>query len=560
MLPAGMQEGGSVMRVCSVRTGRWGLPFIVLAVGCAATAAFAWQASAHQQTVASLELAILRSPRKDALIAAIARLLPLLQDDEQRSISEPEYALRAMGHSLQFEQELARTRALVKEQRERCQELAGPRQRRAEHEDPVTKAMFGKLEADLAQLGNIQMLADVSPLANDPREALPHAPYGPLTRRAATIAAFRQAVHSMLAWIDDARSDPALRLLDQFHEAQLRVLSAWRCALVFLIGSALGAAAIFLMMDRSIWRPLLIMRRVLEGIAHRRYTDVVKPRGATELVQMFGSISAICERGRCSEDDREKEVEDRSKQRVRSERLAGIGLLATSVAHEINNPLTAIVGAADGLTWRLNDVASKLPPDDAEIVREYLKMIVTESKRCRQITTKLLDFARGREGERALYDVTAIVNDVVGMFRHMREYSGRTVDVNRQDPVRAWCNGPELKQVVLNLVANALQATPDGGRLDIRISSSPDTVEVVFVDNGSGMTAETLEHIFDPFFSTKGPGAGTGLGLSISHAIVEKHDGVLEAHSAGPGKGSTFRLRLPATELAAKATQARRAA
>jgi signal transduction histidine kinase len=298
---------------------------------------------------------------------------------------------------------------------------------------------------------------------------------------------------------------------------------------------------------------------VVDGIANRRYGEIIKPKGAPEIAQMFGSLAAIRERGRCSDDDREKEVQDRSKQRVRSERLAGIGLLATSVAHEINNPLTAIVGAADGLNWRLSDVASMLPPDDAEIVREYLGMIVSESKRCRSITTKLLDFARGREGEMALYDITAIVNDVVGMFRHMREYSTRTVDVNRQDPVRAYCNGPEIKQVVLNLVANALQATPDGGRLDIRVSSTPDAVEVVFTDTGSGMSAETLEHIFDPFFSTKGPGQGTGLGLSISHAIVEKHHGALEAQSAGPGQGSTFRLRLPASEVAAKA-ESRRAA
>ena len=356
-----------------------------------------------------------------------------------------------------------------------------------------------------------------------------------------------------------AKPDPAAKLLDQFHDAQLRVVSAWRYALAFAIGGALAALAVFYLFERSFWRPLASMRQVVDGIANRRYGEIIKPKGAPEIAQMFGSLAAIRERGKCSDDDREKEVEDRSKQRVRSERLAGIGLLATSVAHEINNPLTAIVGAADGLNWRLSDVASKLPPDEAEIVREYLGMIVSESKRCRSITTKLLDFARGREGEMALYDITAIVNDVVGMFRHMREYSSRTVDVNRQDPVRAYCNGPEIKQVVLNLVANALQATPDGGRLDIRVSSTPDAVEVVFTDTGSGMSAETLEHIFDPFFSTKGPGQGTGLGLSISHAIVEKHHGALEAQSAGPGQGSTFRLRLPASEIAAKA-ESRRAA
>jgi signal transduction histidine kinase len=421
----------------------------------------------------------------------------------------------------------------------------------------MTTALFGRLERDLQTLEEVELLADISPLASDTSEALPSPPLGPLTRRSQAITAFRKTVISMMDGVREI--DLTSRLTNPHHDAQLRVVTAWRCSLAFAIGGTLAALAVFYIFERSFWRPLQTMRGVVEGIANRRYGEVIKAKGAPEIVEIFGSLSAIRERGKCSDDDREKEVEDRSKQKVRSERLAGIGLLATSVAHEINNPLTAIVGAADGLTWRLSDVASKLPADDAEIVREYLKMIVSESKRCRAITTKLLDFARGREGERALYDVTAIVSEVVGMFRHMREYSGRTVEMNRRDPVRAWCNGPEIKQVVLNLVANALQATPDGGRLDIRVSSSPDAVEVMFTDTGSGMSADTLEHIFDPFFSTKGPGAGTGLGLSISHAIVEKHHGALEAHSAGPGQGSTFRLRLPATENAAQVASRRAA-
>ncbi len=547
-----------MIRVCSLRTGRWGLPLLVLAIGCVATAGFAVQAINHQQTVSALDLAIQRCPHSDSIIAALARLLPLREDDEPRSMDEVEYQIRAVSHCKRFAEELENVRKTVNDQRERCQELTSPRRRRLGHEDPNVAALFGRLDLDFQTLQEVDLLADISLLGPDSSEALRFPPPGSLTRRAAAIQAFRHKVFDMILGIR-AKPDPAAKLLDQFHDAQLRVVSAWRYALAFAIGGALAALAVFYLFERSFWRPLASMRQVVDGIANRRYGEIIKPKGAPEIAQMFGSLAAIRERGKCSDDDREKEVEDRSKQRVRSERLAGIGLLATSVAHEINNPLTAIVGAADGLNWRLSDVASKLPPDEAEIVREYLGMIVSESKRCRSITTKLLDFARGREGEMALYDITAIVNDVVGMFRHMREYSSRTVDVNRQDPVRAYCNGPEIKQVVLNLVANALQATPDGGRLDIRVSSTPDAVEVVFTDTGSGMSAETLEHIFDPFFSTKGPGQGTGLGLSISHAIVEKHHGALEAQSAGPGQGSTFRLRLPASEIAAKA-ESRRAA
>src|SRR5687767_6372928 len=101
-----MQGGDSVIRVCSLRMGRWGLPLLVLAIGCAATAAFAWQATIHQQTVDALELAIHKAPRSDALIAAISRLTPLLQDDEPRSMSEEEYQVRAASHCKRFGEEL----------------------------------------------------------------------------------------------------------------------------------------------------------------------------------------------------------------------------------------------------------------------------------------------------------------------------------------------------------------------------------------------------------------------------------------------------------------------
>jgi signal transduction histidine kinase len=179
-------------------------------------------------------------------------------------------------------------------------------------------------------------------------------------------------------------------------------------------------------------------------------------------------------------------------------------------------------------------------------------MIQTESQRCRQITEKLLDFARGREGERNLYDITAIVREVVAMTRHLGKFRDRTIEVNRESPCYAWVNGPEIKQVVLNLVANALESTDGGGRLQVQIDERPDQVELTFTDNGSGMTPEVIEHLFEPFFTTKEVGKGTGLGLSISQRIVRDHDGSLEAESDGPGRGSTFRLRLPATAPAAE--------
>src|ERR1044072_7627562 len=102
----------------------------------------------------------------------------------------------------------------------------------------------------------------------------------------------------------------------QFYDAQLRVVAAWRYALAFAIAGALAALAVFYIFERSFWRPLQSMRSVVEGIANRRYGETIKPRGPPEIVEMFTALSAIRERGKCADDDREKEVDERSKQRV----------------------------------------------------------------------------------------------------------------------------------------------------------------------------------------------------------------------------------------------------
>jgi signal transduction histidine kinase len=272
-----------------------------------------------------------------------------------------------------------------------------------------------------------------------------------------------------------------------------------------------------------------------------------------ELAELADAFNQMTARFQQVTADLDQQVQQRSRQLVQSERLAGVGFLAAGVAHEINNPLSAIVGAADSLEWRLSEHLDAFPPDDVRIVREYLQMMQTEAQRCRKITEKLLSFARGSESERNLYDVTAIVQEVVGMTHNIGRFRERQIVIDRLSPCYAWVNGPEIKQVVLNLVANALESTQAGGRVTVGIRDLPEQVEIAVTDNGIGMTPDVLQHIFEPFFTKKEAGKGTGLGLSISHRIVQDHGGSLEASSPGLNQGSTFRLRLPrqATETRA---------
>lgn len=373
-----------------------------------------------------------------------------------------------------------------------------------------------------------------------------------LTLRAANIEDIRKQTLSALRSAHQL-PDPSLELLGRLERA--RTNYRWHLTVVGIAGAATLALLLNLVYCAFRWivRPIHELhvgaRRVADGDFDYRLT-VTTDDEMSELAQDFNQMT---ERFQAIRDDLDRQVRDRVQQLIRSERLAGLGFLAAGVAHEINNPLSAIAMAAESLEYRLQEWLPNVAPDDAAEVRDYLRMMQDEAQRCRQITEKLLDFARGQEGERNLYDVTAIVRDVVAMTRHLGRFRDRTIVVNREAPAYAWINGPEIKQVVLNLVANALESTDADGRLDIAVTERPDQVELSFTDNGCGMTPEVLQHLFEPFFTTKEVGKGTGLGLSISQRIVRDHDGTLEATSAGQGRGSTFRLRLPTSAPAERA-------
>jgi signal transduction histidine kinase len=342
--------------------------------------------------------------------------------------------------------------------------------------------------------------------------------------------------------------DPSAELLARVDEAQSNY--RWHLGVVISAGCAAAAMLLGLVHRANKWviRPIRDLHQGARRVADGDFDYRLKLRTDDEMAELAGDFNQMTERFQAVRNDLDRQVQERVKQLIRSERLAGVGFLAAGVAHEINNPLSAIAMAAESLEYRVQDWLPAAQSDAADEFRDYLRMMQTEAQRCRQITEKLLDFARGKEGERNLYDVTAIVHEVVAMTRHLGRFQNRTIELNRDAPCYAWVNGPEIKQVVLNLVANALESTDDDGKLTITITEHPDQVELTFRDNGCGMPPEVIEHLFEPFFTTKEVGQGTGLGLSISQRIVRDHDGTLEAESDGAGHGSTFRLRLPTAQ------------
>jgi PAS domain S-box-containing protein len=223
-----------------------------------------------------------------------------------------------------------------------------------------------------------------------------------------------------------------------------------------------------------------------------------------------------------------------------SEKLSTIGTMISGVAHELNNPLTSIIGNAQLLLRR--DI-----PDE---IREKLNTIFRESKRSAGIVNGLLAFAREHKPERKLTDINDVIRESLKLRDYDMKVSNIEVKLSLADDLPETMSDPfQLQQVFINLINNARDALADrqAGALVIRTDRKGDAVLIEFEDNGPGIAGELVNKIFDPFFTTKEVGKGTGLGLSMAYGIMKEHDGSISAES-GPGRGAKFVVTLPITK------------
>ena len=241
---------------------------------------------------------------------------------------------------------------------------------------------------------------------------------------------------------------------------------------------------------------------------------------------------------------RRRALED---QVLRAQKLAAVGLLAAGIAHEINNPLSGVVGYARLL------LDKPLEP----WVRERVEKIAQSGERCRKIVEGVLLFSRQQErGQRRRLDLAGLVDRVVGIGEYQwRMHNVRVVREYPGDPVEIDADAEQLEQVLLNLLANAVDAMPRGGVVTLTLARRGDGWATLAVrDEGHGVPPEIQARIFDPFFSTKEIGKGTGLGLAISYGIIKDHGGDILLASA-PGRGTTFTILLPPDGQPAPASQ-----
>jgi two-component system NtrC family sensor kinase len=307
------------------------------------------------------------------------------------------------------------------------------------------------------------------------------------------------------------------------------------------------------------------IRKLIEGTQAVSAMDLDKPfeiiDTSEELGQLSRSFNAMRERLRAAmrelnqfNQQLESKVEQRTaelkvahQKLLQADRLASLGQLAASVAHEINNPISGVLNLGMLMQRILKD--DGVPRERVPDFRRYLSQVVNETTRVGRIVSDMLAFSRRSRPQRAPADLNKVVRMTLSLVSHKLRLNGVEVDLDLQEDLpQVPCDASQMQQVALNLLLNAGESTHarGGGRVSVRTRAEGGSVLLTVSDNGEGISQENLSKIFDPFFTTKPEGKGVGLGLAVLYGIVQAHGGEVEV-SSRPGEGATFTVSLPLT-------------
>jgi two-component system NtrC family sensor kinase len=353
--------------------------------------------------------------------------------------------------------------------------------------------------------------------------------------------------------------DLALRLdvVDQ-EEAGMRM----QIVIATILQILLTAALIVLLTHRFVGLPIRELIRGTKAVSAMELDKPISiPHRSQELEELESSFNTMRERLRSAlaeinqfTERLETKVAERTEQLkvahqklMHNDRLASLGQLAASVAHEINNPVSGVLN----LSMLMERIMKNggIPAGREPEFRGYLSRISTETARVGRIVSDLLAFSRRSKPQRTEADLNRLVSSTLSLVSHKLKLSNCEIEssLNPELPL-VHCDPSQIQQVILNLVMNAAEATQakGGGRVRIttRLSASGRDLELLVEDNGEGIAPENLGKIFHPFFTTKPEGKGVGLGLAVLYGIVQAHDGEVDVRSTR-GQGTTFTVTLP---------------
>jgi len=306
---------------------------------------------------------------------------------------------------------------------------------------------------------------------------------------------------------------------------------AWRKYLVFSVISALVPNLLLvLLIVRSISRPLQRITLAAVQVTDGNYGTEVDLRKSNDEIGLLANSFNEMSRRMASDIERLKTLNE---QLARAERLAAMGTLAAGVAHEVNNPLASI-----------SSLVQMLKSQADEDTKEKLHLISTQIERITQVTRDLTDFARVRPAARNMVNLNSVVESSIRLASFDSEFQSLELvrDLDEKIP-EVYADGDQLQQVVLNLLLNARDAMPGGGKLIVSSYRGSSEVCISVEDSGSGIEDSARKQLFDPFFTTKPAGKGTGLGLAVCYGIVTAHSGRIDVDKSGGG--TRFSISIP---------------
>jgi signal transduction histidine kinase/ActR/RegA family two-component response regulator len=346
---------------------------------------------------------------------------------------------------------------------------------------------------------------------------------------------------SLAGAFPSSNSSVGFLLLSSYEKALQRKQEVQRTLTLISLAGILFSSVLLWILIRQITKPLRHLRDSAEAVGRGDFSQLVSVASDDELGELagvFNQMIANLNKSRADVHQAMQTLKDTQAQLIQTEKLSAMGKFVAGIAHELNNPLTGVIGFSEMLQ----------ESGISERQQTFLNRITGSAERCRKIVHNLLSFSRRYKPERKWVYIQEVVESALEILKYELTSSNVevTVDIPHDMPVMLM-DPHQIQQVFLNIIMNAIQATEqrvDARSLMISAQVTKDKLRIRFEDNGTGIAKEDLTNVFNPFFTTKPVGIGTGLGLSLSYGIVQEHGGTILAESKSD-HGAAFTVELP---------------